>query len=145
MTTLPKAIDIRVNKANEMFAVVIANLPDESFNHVFNYGLRQILNDACASSKSESEAREAVASRLERLMSGTLRASSGRTSDPIAREAKSIATAKVDAAIRAKGRKPSDVANRAELISKLALDPKVLAKAKANVEATSDLDLDIAI
>lgn len=138
---------IRVNKAAESFEVDFAKLPDASQAHVIAYGLRQLLNDAAASANKGTASRDAVQKRLDNLMAGTLRASTGRTADPVAREAKSIAERLVSTGkVQHKGKPiPKDHPERAAIIAKVAASDKVQAKARANVKATADMELDIEV
>lgn len=126
-------------------------------DHVYLYGLRQIVNDAMASGKTADEKVKLADQRIANLLSGTLRASPNRVGDPVMAEALSIATARVEAAIRkaaAAGKCPkladwksADVRKRAvALIEKdgsIMVAAALAAEAKANVDIDlDDIDLD---
>jgi hypothetical protein len=140
-----KTETVRVVKAETDYTVDPAQLPDHVRDHVWAYGLRQILNDAAASAKNADEAKGMADKRFANLLAGTLRASSGRESDPVKAEALRLATAIVHKALRAKGFKIADVkpAQVRELaLAKIEKDPDIMALAKANVEQAKALSVD---
>lgn len=71
-----------------------AKMPQESLEHVFAYGIRQILNDAMAPKGTAGEKEGMAAKRLANLMSGTLRASPVREGNPVRARAMELALAK---------------------------------------------------
>lgn len=89
------ATSVALMKISKTLDVAVESMPDVSKTHIFDYGLRQILNDAMASAKTESEALAAAQKRLDNLLSGTLRASAIRQGDPIKRRAAELAEASV--------------------------------------------------
>lgn len=89
------ATNVSLMKIGKALDVDIAKLPQVSLSHIFDYGLRQILNDAMASAKTESEALASANKRLDNLLAGTLRASAIRQGDPIKRRAAELAEASV--------------------------------------------------
>jgi len=126
------------------FECDLADLPQVSLDKIIAYGFQQLLNDAAAPAKNESEIDALVQKRLDNLRAGVLRAATVRVGDPVAREAKSIATAKVSAALKAKGLGPkSDGVDFAKLVVDLAARDDIVAMAKANVAAVAELDIDI--
>jgi hypothetical protein len=140
-----KTETVRVVKAETDYTVDPAQLPDHVRDHVWAYGLRQILNDAAASAKNADEAKGMADKRFANLLAGTLRASSGRESDPVKAEALRLATAKVHTALRAKGHKIADVkpAQIRELaLGLIAKDESYMTTAKANVEAAKAITVD---
>ncbi len=137
---------VALPKAKQSVAVDVKAMPQAALDHVFAYGLRQILNDAMASAKTPEEAKAFADKRLANLMSGTLRASPTRTGDPIEDEARRIARQKIETAIRAAGKKVKDFdaewfkGRVAELLAK---DPAIREAAKVAVEASAGLAIDI--
>lgn len=112
-------------------------------DHVFTYGLRQLVNDAMASGETFADKEALADKRIANLIAGTLRASAIREGDPIRAEANRIAKAKVERAIRAKGGKIADYDVKALVAKLLAKDASITATAKANVEATQALDVEV--
>lgn len=140
-----KTQEVRVVKADHAFTINPADLPAHVVDHVWAYGLRQILNDAAASAKTKDEALGMAQKRYDNLLAGTLRAATGRESDPVRAEAIRIASDKVKKALVAKGHKLADV--KASQIRELAIglvakDPAITETAKANVEAAKALVID---
>lgn len=90
----PETVQVQLGKkaGSVTHSVRVADLPQLSLNHIFAYGLRQILNDAMASAESESEAQGMVQKRLDNLLAGTLRASPVREGDPVRKRALELAT-----------------------------------------------------
>jgi len=137
---------VTLPKAKASLIIVMGDMPQATLDHVFAYGLRQILNDAMASAKTPEEAKAFADKRLANLMSGTLRASPTRTGDPIEDEARRIARGMLEAKIRTVGKKVKDFdadwfkARIAELLTK---QPAIRETATANVNATAGLALDI--
>jgi hypothetical protein len=145
MTTLQlnDAVTVPLAKAETSVEVALAQLPENSLQHIFAYGLRQILNDAMASAKTAAEAQGMAQKRLDNLLAGTLRAAGTREGDPVRREARKIATDLVTAKVKAKGFKPADVENFAELVNRAMDNEQVLAQAKLNVAAAKEIEIDI--
>ena len=71
-------LSVGIGKTGQSVVVKWDDLPELSKRHVLDYGIRQILNDARASAKTDDEAVSMVEKRLENLLSGTLRASAIR-------------------------------------------------------------------
>ena len=85
-----------LKKAGESVDIDCSAMPMASRVHVWNYGLRQILNDAMASAKNDDEALAFAQKRLDNLMSGTLRASGGGSKgNPVRKRAQEIAEGKI--------------------------------------------------
>lgn len=145
-----QTVQVRVNKANESWTFNPGHIDEDAaarvIQYVWEYGVRQILNDAAASAKTEGEAFGLVQKRFENLLSGTIRASGGRESDPVRAEAIRIASDKVKSALKKAGYKLADIdaklirARALELISK---DPAITQLAKENVEAKAALSVDV--
>lgn len=135
--------------------------------YVFEYGLKQMLNDAHASvtaavepdATKRAEAKLAMATKkLETLLSGlTASPRTGGTSDPVAKLVKQQAEEELTAAIKAKGKKVADFKKATDeagnsvwlkmvssLIDKNADKYKKAAEAtlKARRAATSEIDLE---
>jgi hypothetical protein len=128
-------------KDGETLTVATADMKDDVLSHVFEYGLRQILNDAGAAAKKPDEKVTLAQKRLQNLIDGNLRAA--RESDPVRAEARKIATQTVDAKIKAAGKKPEDVANRTDLINQVMAREDVQKAAQAAVDARAGLTVDI--
>jgi hypothetical protein len=124
------------------FSVDTDALPPQSFEKLLAYGFQQLMNDAAAPAKTDDEIKAFVQKRLDNLIAGVLRASTVRSGDPVAKEARAIATAKVTAAFKAKGfdlKHPDFKAN----VAKLAMREDIIALAKANVAATAEIEVDL--
>lgn len=92
INTVPATINLK--KIGKAVAVDFSKMPQASLDHVFAYGIRQILNDAMASAKTEAEGEASANKRLDNLMSGTLRASPVREGNPVRARAMELALAK---------------------------------------------------
>lgn len=93
ITNAPESISLKA--LDKTLNIDFAKMPEASLNHVFAYGIRQILNDAMASAKTDAEREAAANKRLDNLMTGTLRASPVREGNPVRRRALELAYAKV--------------------------------------------------
>lgn len=93
ITNAPTVISLKA--LGKDVAIDFAKMPEASLNHVFAYGIRQILNDAMASAKTDAEREAGAAKRLDNLMNGTLRASPIREGNPVRARAMELAIAKV--------------------------------------------------
>lgn len=122
------------------YPVDITALPAASLEYIFAYGLKQVLNDARSSAAKVAEeegldvadvARAMVQKKLDALLSGDIRATSGRTSDPVAREAKRLA----NETLKARKIKRDQLTD--EQYTKLVA--RFMDQAKANVAATASL------
>lgn len=142
---VPASFEARVRK--QPFTVTgIESWPVDSLAKVFQYGLQQLMNDAAASAETDAEAIELATKRANNLRDGILRASAIREGDPIRAEAIRIATAKIEKAIKASGRKVKDYASadiRKNALALLEKDPTILAAAKVAVEAAAGLSVTV--
>lgn len=118
--------------------------------YLIDYAWKQSLGDAAASAKSVRDAESLIMKRLHNLKNGVLRAA--REGDPIAKEARRIAFAMVQAApqfqawAKDNGHKATDKPFQEELRQlglKLAAREDIVARAKANLEAIDELEVDI--
>lgn len=153
--TVPTVVELP--KAQSRIGVDPVDWPQHTLDHIFAYGLRQILNDAMASAKSADEAYGMAQKRLDNLIAGTLRAAPNRTGDPVARRAKELAEAaiRVNAAFTAwlgkNGLKPSSKEAKAKLAALVAdavakpgnkfVEQAKIDVAKAKELVVDDLDL----
>ena len=96
-------MQIHVKKAGYTYYVDFESLPEISRAHVIAYGLRQIINDACASAKTPDEARGLCDKRVDGLLSGVLRASPVRAGDPIRARALELASDAILASAKFQG------------------------------------------
>jgi hypothetical protein len=133
----------------------VAKFPAITQEYIYNYGLRQILNDAMASAKEEdgaANARAMAEKRLDNMYAGTLRASPVREGDPIRARALELAgnaVAKAPAfikAIQAQGWKLSDkravALRRSEAVKQLEIEGNpFIAQAKIDVEGAKALTI----
>ena len=133
-----------VVRKTHRFEVDFASLPPISQEKLIAYGFQQLMNDAAAPAKSDGEIDALVQKRLDNLCSGVLRATTVRTGDPVAREAKSIATAKVTAALKMAGHSAKHP-DFAKLVAEYAARPATIELAKAHVAEANELDEDIDI
>lgn len=111
-------MQVQINKTGTILEV--GELPQSAQDFVFNYGIRQILND-CHSSIKQSDFKSvdefraavdnAVSKKLAALQAGefTVRRSSAEPIDPVERMVAKVAKEELEAAIRAKGLKLRDV------------------------------------
>lgn len=134
---LPNALDIATK-----FGGLTINLHDvahESILRAIRIGVTNILRDSYASDKDDASRKASMEKALAHFLNGTA-PERGRSADPVAAEAKAIATA----LLKAKGVKPDADDYKAKLAA-LVGHEKVVAKAKANVKAREALvaDLDI--
>jgi hypothetical protein len=121
------------------FEVEWDQLPMVSKDKVIAYGFQQLMNDAAAPAKTEAEVDSLVAKRLDNLRNGVLRATTTRVGDPVAKEAKSIATAKVTAALKKAGHGPKHP-DFAKLVAEYAARESTIELAKAHVAEAAELD-----
>lgn len=152
--TYTGAVGVNLKKVGQSIEVNLDKLPEASLTHIFNYGLRQLLNDAMASHKAEdmvsdkakAAARKDAEDRLANLYAGTLRAS--RESDPVAAEARLMAGKIIDEALLDKYGSAKAVKDAADAIDRPALirdllagehGPKLRADAKVVVDAKAGL------
>lgn len=117
----------------------LAKVPQVSIDRAIRIGITNILRDSYASDKDDASRKASMEKALAHFMAGTA-PERGRSADPVAAEAKAIATA----LLKAKGVKPDADDYKAKLAA-LVGHEKVVAKAKANVKAREALvaDLDI--
>jgi hypothetical protein len=152
-------MQILINKTQTMVEIAEAELPQASKDFIFNYGLRQILND-CHSSikradfsdeKSFSEAvMEAVDAKLGAILSGDLhtRRASGESLDPVVRETVAIAKEELAILLKNKGLSKAKVSNYDEVlqsyvekhVERLTKEAKTRIAAKAKKAAEVNLD-----
>lgn len=154
-------------KTGKAYTFDLSTLPEHVVNHAMEYGLRQIINDAASSvkmktgtpplaltgkalDKAKAEAGALSDKRYQNMLDGNLRASVGRTADPVRAAAIAEATKKVEAAIAKKGGKVKDfksAAIRARAIAAIEADPSFMVRAQAYVDsinaAGSEIDIDL--
>ena len=68
---------IAVVKADTTLTIEWSKLAEAGQEYVINYGLKQSLNDSCASAKDEAEAVKMSAARLANIVAGTVREGGG--------------------------------------------------------------------
>lgn len=147
---------ISIGKTGKSVSLKLSQLPQASVEHIFAYGLRQILNDARASAKNDAEAVTFTEKRLANLLSGTLRASPVREGDPIKARAMDLALAKVNAApafiawLQSASLKKSDkvAVAKARELAKKAIEVEgnaFVTQAKIDVEGSKGLEIEIEI
>jgi hypothetical protein len=141
-------MDIRIKKADANVEVDVAMLPGHVKDHIFEYGLRQKLNDSISglsrdgtASTTKATSDEMIASireTIERLYAGDLRAT--RTVDSVGRTAYQLAVKKVCNVWLAKhrGEKLEKYESKAEdARAYLAAHPELNAVAEQMVALTS--------
>lgn len=161
VTITSPVTSVPLMKLDTTIDVDLAKFSETVLNHVFDYGLRQILNDAMASGKTDAERRQLAEKRLDTLYSGNLRASGVRVGDPVKRRAIEIATAKVKVSPKfiawVNDNKPKAGASDKEKLAwlktqadavrknaeKLAQAESIMAQAKIDVEAASAIDVEV--
>lgn len=159
-------MQVYIEKGAQSVEVSFEELPAISQTKVIEYGLKQLLNDACAPVKLRgadegkidglrSEAMGLVAKRLDNLKAGVLRSTRvAGGGDPVAREAFKIALGKVQKAkgflawVAKNGLKVTDKAytdKARELAKRLASREDIVALAQANVAAAAEIEVDVDI
>ena len=93
------SIEVNVDRLHEHPAVV---------EYIFNYGLKQMLNDVHASEKEPSLKLGLSQKKLDSLYRGEVAQSRASSGDPVAREMRAMAEADVKDALRKLGKKVSD-------------------------------------
>lgn len=137
---------IPLNKINESRSIDFNALPDVSKQHVIEYGLKQLLNDAMANGIDNAVRRALADKRLDNLMAGVIRAS--RESDPVSQEARKLAIKRARAEWEANGTKVTADIHKSEAfrarVDELRVHPVIVKKAEEMVAMASDLEaLDI--
>lgn len=153
MTQVWELEEVRVNlgKTGEHRVLNPSKFSAAVLDHVFNYGLRQIINDAMAPEKDDDKKVALADKRIENLINGTLRASPVREGDPVRKRAMELAETRIKgnkayiAWLQASGLKLSDKDAVAKLreLAKAAIEKDgnpFMAQAKIDVEAAKALD-----
>lgn len=124
------------------FPVNVATMPDESIVYLFNYGLRQSVNDSMADADSIADARKRAESRIANIMSGNVgkrgRPGGAVLTDPVEIESDRIARDDVKKALRAAPfnvKKPTEHPDYEALVAARAADESVIAAARDIVAA----------
>lgn len=155
--TIQGQTSVSLIKIGKALDVDFGKMPSNSIEHVVAYGIRQILNDAMASGKTDEERLGMAQKRLDNLMSGTLRAGGVREGNPVRKRALELAeasvrkNAKFNEWLTANKLKVSDKAAREQIAAqaKKAVDAegsKFMAQAKIDVEAAKgigEIELDL--
>lgn len=104
--------------------------------YIFNYGLKQVLNDAGSAGKTPDEKLGMAQKKLDALMRGEV-ARAREAVDEIGAEARRIARKRIGDALRAKGQKLKDVEAKAmdDAVAKLAQRADIMEAAREAVEA----------
>lgn len=135
---MTKVISVTIAKISQSIDIDFDTMPDSSRDFIFNYGIRQYLNDAVAGESDADKGLEKVMARMAKLESGDLSARAGRESDPIKVEMKALARNAVRNAIRKAGKKVSDYEDQITTLIENYLSKhgeSVRATAQANVAA----------
>ena len=140
---IPDTMTARVRKV--AVQRTMTSLPQIALQAIFAYGFQRINNDAGAVGKNESDDAAVAKSdkRWNSLAAGILRASPIREGDPVRAAAVKIATAKVNAAAKAKGLKPTAADVRKMALALIEKDESIMAVAKSNVAAVAGLDTEV--
>ena len=101
---------ISLGKGGEI-TVDVAKLAESAavVNYVFNYGLKQMLNDVHASEKDPEAKLGLSQKKLDSLYRGEVAQARVSSGDPVKREMRAMAEADVKAAMRVAGVKPSEL------------------------------------
>lgn len=108
---------IAIAKAAKSVDVDFDNLPEVSQKYFLEYGMRQALNDATASLKRSecssqtdfnAKALAMVQKRLDGILKGELRQTTGRIADPLEAEVMRLAVSTISNALLSKGEKLAD-------------------------------------
>lgn len=145
---------MKVNIGKGIELDVNANaLPPNALEHVIYIGLRNILMDSHASVTKETnpddmaEVAQAIAEKkLAALMSGEVRVASSREGDPVKAEAIRIATDRIKAALRQKGKKVSDYDAkllREKAVELIGKDASITELARNAIAARKSVEVDV--
>lgn len=104
--------------------------------YIFNYGLKQVLNDAGSAGKTPDEKLGMAQKKLDAMLRGEV-ARAREAVDEIGAEARRIARKRIGDALRAKGSKLKDVEAKAmdDAVAKLAARADIMEAAREAVEA----------
>ena len=90
------------------FEVEFGSMTDSVKHFIVAYGLKQILNDAGSAAETEEEKVQLATNKLKQLYDGIV-PTQGGGGDPILTEARKLARAEVENAIKSKGLKIADL------------------------------------
>jgi hypothetical protein len=138
--------------ADRTIEVDRAKFTPEVAEHIFMYGLRQILNDAHASEKDGAAKTALSEKRLAKLYEGQInRGGNGAkaSADPVEKEATRLAKAiiskidksRLEAAAKRRAIEVDDL--KLELIAAYAAKPETIAQARANVSAMNAVEIEL--
>lgn len=144
-------MQVNIGKGIELDVPAFATFAPEVQNHIVYIGLRNILMDSHAGVTTASAnggdvvamSRAVAEKKLAALIAGELRTTSTREADPVKREAMRLAVDKIEAAIRAKGKKVADYDRKAINEKARGIMDKFMTQAKANVDAARAIEVDI--
>jgi hypothetical protein len=146
-------MQVNIGKGIELTVPAFADLAPDVQAHIAYIGWRNILMDSHAGVTADKAdggdvqamSRAVAEKKLAALVAGELRTTSARETDPVKGEALKLATARVEALIREKGKKVSDFDRkdiRAKAVS--AMD-KFMDQARKNIEAAKAIEVEIDI
>ena len=152
--TIPAEKEISVTVARRdvgSLTVKFSEMNADTLSFIFDYGIRQLLNDAKAGTKNAADAMDKAKGRLAKLMAGTVgkRVSSAvpGSADPIEAIALELAADAIKAAFKQRGFKVADHKDQfAALVKELAGKPHIVQQAEtvyAARKATMDNGLDL--
>lgn len=134
-------VTLMIAKTNAI-VIDLDKFNEEVNKFVYLYGLKQLLNDAGSAAKGADEKLAMAQKKLDALYEGKVRSSGGGSAkaaiDPVQAEAERLAWDAIKVALKASGRKASDVDDEAKakaIEAYLGKNPETLKQAKARVEA----------
>jgi hypothetical protein len=144
-------ITVNIGKGIDLVTPAFESFTQEVKDHIVYIGLRNILMDSHAGITEakadggdvQAMSRAVAEKKLAALVAGEVRTTSVREGDPVKKEAMRLALAAVDAAIRGKGKKPTDFKASAKADKARSVMEKFMAQARKNVEAANAAEVNL--
>jgi hypothetical protein len=144
--SVPAQMEIPVTVERQTVSTIsvdVSAFPAATLSYIFDYGLRQVLNDAKAGENVPENAKAKMEKRLAKLLAGEMGTRSGSgagSADPIEHEATLLSRKVVAQKMRAAGiKKPSEHADFDKLVAQYATQPHVIEAARIRVETTRNM------
>lgn len=149
---MTKIVEISLGKAGSV-TVDVAKLEanPQVVEYIFNYGLKQMLNDVHASEKDPDAKKALSLKKLDSLYAGQVAQTRvGGGGDPVLREMRQMAESDVKAKLKALGKKISDYSKETLAVAyakqleagKAGYEKAAKAKLAIKADAPQDIDLD---
>ena len=129
---------VAIGKTGKVFNVAVGDFNASVLQYIFTYGLKQVLNDAVTSGKTDAEKVGLANKKMDALLAGEIRLS--RESDPVGQRARQIAIKLVSQKFKKEGLDPTAKDGKfSEACLALAAQDKVRAMAEAQLKAEAEL------